>query len=416
MNEVHGILQNGLTIVFLSFMFICFIYFGHLKANASTLSPLLTGFGILGTFIGIAIGLFYFNPNNIDKSIPGLLFGLKFAFITSIVGLFLSLTMKIHDLYVAKHTKAEIIEGATADTIAILLSEIRDLNKASIQSQNNRLTSIENALTGEGEGTVLTQLQKLRLDLTDKLNDLNSSFLSFSEKMAENNSKALIEALSEVIRDFNTKLSEQFGENFKHLNNAVLQLVQWQIQFKQQTENMILQFNNSLKSMEHSRELLSEIASKSSVILESAIKLEPVMNKIDFMIKDLSNHLSAFSELSKQASNAFPIIQRNLDQLTNELSESVKKSIADSTRSFEQQRTFLENQSRSIDTIIKTSTERIANQVTQLDESLGDELNKSITTLGNHLATLSEKFADDYMPLTVKLKEILDICKGLDNR
>jgi len=39
--------------------------------------------------------------------------------------------------------------------------------------------------------------------------------------MAENNSKALIEALQEVIRDFNAKINEQFGENFKQLNEAV---------------------------------------------------------------------------------------------------------------------------------------------------------------------------------------------------
>lgn len=53
-------------------------------------APTLMGaLGILGTFIGIIIGLLNFNTESIDTSIPVLLGGLKTAFITSIVGMFL---------------------------------------------------------------------------------------------------------------------------------------------------------------------------------------------------------------------------------------------------------------------------------------------------------------------------------------
>ncbi len=47
--------------------------------------------GILGTFIGIIIGLLNFNTESIDTSIPVLLGGLKTAFITSIVGMFFAI-------------------------------------------------------------------------------------------------------------------------------------------------------------------------------------------------------------------------------------------------------------------------------------------------------------------------------------
>ena len=42
--------------------------------------------GILFTFIGIAIGLWNFDSNNIEKSIPELMNGLKTAFMVSIFG------------------------------------------------------------------------------------------------------------------------------------------------------------------------------------------------------------------------------------------------------------------------------------------------------------------------------------------
>ena len=51
--------------------------------------------------------------------------------------------------------------------------------------------------------------------------------------MAENNAKSFIEALTATMNDFNTKLTEQFGENFKELNVAVGRLLEWQKQYMQ---------------------------------------------------------------------------------------------------------------------------------------------------------------------------------------
>jgi hypothetical protein len=41
---------------------------------------MFTTIGILGTFGGIAYGLWFFNPEDIEKSIPTLMKGLKTAF------------------------------------------------------------------------------------------------------------------------------------------------------------------------------------------------------------------------------------------------------------------------------------------------------------------------------------------------
>lgn len=51
------------------------------------LPTLLTSSGVLGTFIGIYIGLYSFNVQDIEGSITELLGGLKGAFITSILGI-----------------------------------------------------------------------------------------------------------------------------------------------------------------------------------------------------------------------------------------------------------------------------------------------------------------------------------------
>ncbi len=55
---------------------------------------LLTSLGILGTFVGIVIGLLDFDTANIDASISNLLEGLKTAFITSLAGMSASIAFK----------------------------------------------------------------------------------------------------------------------------------------------------------------------------------------------------------------------------------------------------------------------------------------------------------------------------------
>ena len=47
------------------------------------------------------------------------------------------------------------------------------------------------------------------------MDTLNTSFGDFAKLQAENNTKALVEAIREVIGDFNTKLNEQFTKTLK---------------------------------------------------------------------------------------------------------------------------------------------------------------------------------------------------------
>ncbi len=66
--------------------------YSQVNLNDLDLIPsMFTTIGILGTFGGIAYGLWFFNPEDIEKSIPTLLQGLKTAFFASIAGIALSI-------------------------------------------------------------------------------------------------------------------------------------------------------------------------------------------------------------------------------------------------------------------------------------------------------------------------------------
>jgi hypothetical protein len=69
---------------------------------------IFTTCGIFFTFLGIAQGLYGFDPQKIDASIPTLLDGLKTAFIASVVGVGAALSIKLRYAIFGLHINGQI--------------------------------------------------------------------------------------------------------------------------------------------------------------------------------------------------------------------------------------------------------------------------------------------------------------------
>lgn len=109
-----------------------------------------TSLGIIGTFLGIANSLIYFDTGKITESIPMLLEGLKTAFYTSILGIILSLIFSRFIEYQQNRMKLarEIIDiGNNNGNMAKLSMAIDQLN--SNNKENSKLLEKTNTLLKE---------------------------------------------------------------------------------------------------------------------------------------------------------------------------------------------------------------------------------------------------------------------------
>ena len=332
----------------------------HQQVNA--VASIVTVIGVLGTFLGIAIGLYQFDTENIEASVPALLEGLKVAFVSSIVGIIGSILLKWLALNKRRKQVGETDTGATVDDLVETLQAIYKAQKSEGDETRETLRAIEKALTGDGDSTVLTQLQKLRTTFSDKQDDLIDAFRDFAAQVAENNTQALIQALEEVMRDFNAKINEQFGDNFKQLNEAVGRINDWQEQYRQQMDELAEEFRIAADSIEKSRQSLEIIAERSDAIVSSAEKLNPILQALQDQIQEMDARLKAFSALADNARNAFPIIEDRLNQLTDDFSQTVKETINDSHASMEKQREALADQSRQLETMVENTSNHIQQQ------------------------------------------------------
>ena len=409
-----------------------------LKKNQpiSALSELTTTFGIFGTFVGIFIGLLAFQVSDIEGSVPRLLEGLKTAFLTSIAGMLAGILLKIRPTIYGITIK-EDDSGEGVDAMISLLRSIKEGNDKQSQTQSDLLRKIEKALNGDGDSTVLTQLQKLRTSFSDKQDELIKEFKEFAKNMAENNSKALIDALTEVMKDFNTKINEQFGDNFKQLNQAVERILVWQEKYKEQVESMIVAFDKSLQGIETSEKNLAIIKNHSEKFNQVASNLEKVIVELNKQKTEVEERLVDFANVAKEAKTAIPIIKEEVNKLTKEFTNTVSAALAEISISTtkvkdtvtQQSTTLSESQkvlntsisqitgnlSGQIDRMMKDNADRISKQVAELDTALGKELEQSLQSLSRQLGSLSTKFVQDYSPLTDKLKELVQLANNVKN-
>jgi DNA anti-recombination protein RmuC len=181
---------------------------------------------------------------------------MKIAFGTSVAGIISAITFKLVAAFFTKET-VENREVTPTDIYNVLKKISEDTNKngtASIEA----LSELRSVISSDKDTSLLTQVQKLRTTVDDGQKELIKEFKDFAEHMVENNQKAIIEALENVIKDFNEKLTEQFGENFKQLNEAVEKLVDWQDRYKEILEEYDRKISNTVEGLENSeRALLS---------------------------------------------------------------------------------------------------------------------------------------------------------------
>jgi len=418
----------------------------------------LTTLGLLGTFMGILIGLAGFDVNDIDGSVPKLLDGMKVAFGTSVAGIISAISFK---LYAAAATKdnVETREITPTDIYNVLKKISEDTNENGVASIK-ALDELRSVISSDKDTSLLTQVQKLRTTVDDGQKELIKEFKDFAEHMVENNQKAIIEALENLIKDFNEKLTEQFGENFKQLNEAVEKLVEWQDRYKEILEEYDTKISQTVEGLENSERALVSVKESSEKIPEAVEKLNPVTTLLIEQLEVLSESLEAVKTLREKTDNAFPEIEENLSRITNDFANSVSqmletssKSLSDSQGAYQELEqgyaAMLENanqarenfstaisqtgehltkiateqfkkHSQLIDVAAQSSNEQISKawsdssekmnaQFEEFDRQLQQELTRAMEQLGQNFASISEKFVSDYTPLTEKLRELVSM-------
>ncbi len=405
---ISAVLGDPVTVLIVAVNIAATVYFlKRFDRFAVSHGPeILTTIGIFGCFLGIALAMLHFDARNVSASVPQLLEGVKTAFWASVSGVAGALALRVRH----KFQKEPIQQSDGAPKA----SNLDDLVLA--------VQALQKSIAGNDDGTLLTQLKLMRQEQNDQSIALRRSFDEFARKMAEDGSKALIEALKEVIADFNAQINEQFGENFKELNRAVGELVIWQRQYKDELDKLQAVQQQSAEDLRSATASFNQLAEKSGGFVEAASSLEALIRSIAEQYQLIQQSEQALHTVLVEMKDVAPQFAQKLDELAVSLRSGVtqvQSDVSEVVRNLgtQTQTSNAELKQLLVDTLKKSQTdvneqllrglEIMRESVMTLDKGLQDELTKSLETLGRQLASLSEKFVSDYGPLTDRLREVV---------
>jgi chromosome segregation ATPase len=415
------------------------------------LKSIIVSIGVLGTFVGIFTGLLDFDTHNLKISIEHILEGLKTAFLTSIVGMGLSIILSIIERFRNKYNNEDKEFQVLNEINEKLsnLSSLDEINNNKVIEELERLRLVNNDIKDDikiiksNDELNNKEIQKL---LSSGFTNLNNSLELAIEHLSKGATKEIINALKEVINEFNQELQTQFGENFVKLNESVINLLLWQENYKSHIENTEIALNTALTSIKNAESSLITIENSQKNINEIYKNLEDIVKTSKFEIDELNRHLETYKDLSNKSkeyldnlgkvndgfNELINTIENNsntqqtaIKQLTESTSETIKtyiqtnqdenqKSIDKVTELYENLSHDIANntnkQQESIKEFIENSTlelldsfeqpkeelKLIIEHFKQIEQQIPKALGESLESLNSGLASLTKKFKEDY--------------------
>ena len=378
-----------------------------------TASGTLVGLGLLGTFFGLTIGIKDFDSTStqtIQKSIEMLMGGMGTAFLTSLVGMFLSmvytlfdkfwrnrlskhiyiLTNKLDSLYyIDDRTLDNLNEEALAKSISVSIRDVvQNEIRSVVDTLNNKLTyknsEGETILLGNAIREILTenieQSKALKSFSTDLALELNNGF---DETLSRQMQQKILPLMENV--DTTTKaIVEHIDKMAEQVSSPATEMIQSVVdELKNSMTSIIAEFNTGLSGSATNE--LENLAAQLGTAAQSMADFPNNMANISATLQvTIEEVKSAVSEISKTSANAnSTAMQQMQEQITfatgaisNAISE-VRDVMGSITQSSQQQ------------------SNEMVNKLAVAAEQMGTFLNGTITRLSTSVQESIENITTD---------------------
>lgn len=390
--------------------------------------------GILFTFLGIAIGLWNFDSNNIEESIPELMNGLKTAFLVSIFGVALLVGFSFWTNIKKKKLEEGVLSEETQainnliDAIKELRNDFastdengnttkpgnvfRDIYKES-QKQSNALQtfSAELALTisagfeevfNNPSGAVVEELKLVKAEIESLGNKLKDP----ATDMTQNIVKELQESMGKMIEEFKTSMSGDTKNEMERLAGLLGQAGGSLTDFPLKLQNMTDNLNENFRGLQEvvqqiSKQTLSQSEESTNQMRKQVEDMSEILrSKVGDLQSGQQTLLTEQSKNLQVSENLLSAFNTSIEKM-NGLSTEVNGSIS----KLNQAQTELEkviSTFRNVSQEINTSSSRFgesqnefskySNQFLKNNSNTIDEIQKSLEIAKKVSADYAQKF------------------------
>ena len=275
----------------------------------------MTGLGILGTFIGLSLGLQHFSTGStaeVTNSIAPLMDGIKVAFHTSIYGMVFSLVFN----YVYKR-KLDEAENAIADFIDaykkyVLPDTTTDGINKLMELQQQQVTAVRRMTDRVSE-----DLNKIMEPQFDRMNQTITDFGNMA-------TRSQTEALNQVVNEFIREMNRSLGGTFLQLNESFNKAYASQQKNEQLLGGIQQRAEMNQQVLYQEQEYLTDLAQYRQSLSEASAALHAQLQQQEALMTDLRRVLNQMNKtLTASYENAENAWNRTADAV-DDLRESME--------------------------------------------------------------------------------------------
>ena len=373
-------------------------------------SGVLVGLGLLGTFLGLTVGISGFDSSdsdNIQQSIQNLLGGMSTAFITSLFGMFFSLVYTLLDKPIRNklHRSIHILTGKLDETYFIDDNEVWKQNQAAfVENMINAVRSeFESKLVYSNEsGERTTMGNAIREILTENI-EQSKALKSFSTDLALELNNGFDEILSRQMQQKILPLMESVDATTKSVIDHIDQMASTVAspasgmmesvvdELKKSMSAIIDEFKNNLSGSATSQleAIAIQLGSASQTMGDFPRNMENISNTLQVTIDEVKNAIAEISKTSANAnstamqqmqeqiafatgsiSNAITEVKDVMSGITQSSQEQSNQMIAKLSEASEKMGSFLDNTINSLSSSVQNSMKSITDDVTNKQADL----------------------------------------------
>ncbi|SHF10164.1 hypothetical protein [Schwartzia succinivorans] len=261
-------------------------------------------------------------------------------------------------------------QAALLESMGSNISSMAETTKESYENSLS-LINITNAFHEKSIASQQASLEQLEGN-TAQIAGMKESFDKFLDDMAKRNNEAFIEALNKSIQELNQQLTEQLGDNFRHLDESVKELNEWQKDYKQTIVD-------ATEEMKAANSMFFEFSQK--VVPETKDSLENI-NKCLTGYKDYASLNERFAQELLQTREE---IIKNSENMKNAVTEFSRQSDAYIRQNKDNMDEFARQASSAMESIAaeaKEMNERMMNSSEKMIEKYSRTINEKIDDLG----------------------------------
>lgn len=306
-----------------------------------------TGIGILGTFLGLMLGLKNFNLGTdyetVQESIMVLINGIKTAFLTSIYGVIYSIVfsliyrMNYHEACTALETFCEAFH------IYAFPDAQNEINKAILQTQQKQTETIRksieefmeyNSRTQKEQSELFCQNMQTLMNQTMQIQEnqtqlLSNSIQTFNEQATETQ-QCQTKILTESIQNFRKNASEIFMEQTEIISKGIKDFTEKAI--INQDKQLSLLVKSYLTTM-NEEVLGGQLEELRSVLYEINTTALQYFNQVHEVVKQICDREDTFTENTSRIEQFSGTMQKYMDilyQYQEQIADSHQKVVSQS--------------------------------------------------------------------------------------